>query len=705
MTFGPVRRLISCDDRPIPGLPYDELQRYYSDPEVDSYFSRRSSLYQPSAVVPTRLQDPTVKCDRNLGWNIDWAVAYVVDHLDKKTDAACTFRSIRIKAANQEREGLVKDIPYRIFNKLDECLFSGLLKGAVYLESSSLGSDVSGATYNPSWGPVPDVKRVSIILNSDVLDFANARDIVAILIHHMIHAYFLVACGPQKEDETGYGRLSHSYHFGRILLAIKKLSAAHGKELSTLNFGHDLGEYRIYEDRYYRSDIDDEEVQSQREKEKWYCTHCHADVPTIPRSDVENYYDKYIAPMHAQTVKAIRLANVNIYNDRRHEIESKSRARMLGASKTVEFLFKDKPYLVESKKLENLLSILSAFLNTSSRFLKLDSKDLNEATFSRFLGFMHTSAYRPELPYPTSSASSGPILKPDSTNGKAQPMLADIQFVKFATILDFDECFSYALKRLNSYAVVAEDPIAILQEVYKGREPSKKLKDWVRKFLLAPHPSASSSCSSFFPSDSASSELPNLLKLENEHFPWRARFLNAIENSGALENEVRKARQELREKGYGGWDQGLLMGSSDKMRGYGYGSTPNFLTLGGMAGHPWQHQQQLLLGGVGGTPVSTPGFNAINLAGLLAQSPYNLLANTNVPSTNSLSSAIELEQLKNLQRQKIRELEREKSELTERERKEDRASEISAQVQVAALMEQMCEAGFRGFVESEDERY
>jgi hypothetical protein len=147
------------------------------------------------------------------------------------------------------------------------------------------------------------------------------------------------------------------------------------------------------------------------------------------------------------------------------------------------------------------------------------------------------------------------------------------------------------------------------------------------------------------------------------------------------------------------------MGSSDKMRGYGYGSTPNVLTLGGMAGHPWQHQQQLLLGGVGGTPVSTPGFNAINLAGLLAQSPYNLLANTNVPSTNSLSSAIELEQLKNLQRQKIRELEREKSELTERERKEDRASEISAQVQVAALMEQMCEAGFRGFVESEDERY
>jgi hypothetical protein len=71
MTFGLVHPITSYNDRLVTGLPYAELQRYYSTPELDTYFRRRSSLYQPSAWIPFRLQDPTVKCDRNLSWNID----------------------------------------------------------------------------------------------------------------------------------------------------------------------------------------------------------------------------------------------------------------------------------------------------------------------------------------------------------------------------------------------------------------------------------------------------------------------------------------------------------------------------------------------------------------------------------------------------------------------------------------------------------
>jgi hypothetical protein len=557
------------------------------------------------------------------------------------------------------------------------------LKGAVYLEVKNLGSDVSGATYNPSWGPVPDVKRISIILNSDILDFARARDIVAILIHHMIHSYFLVACGPQKANEMDYGRLSHGHHFGKILTAIKKLSAAHGKELSQLNFGHDTGEYRTYEDIYCHLERDDE-VQTEREKEKWYCSHCHADVLQIPRSNVEKWYHKYIPPMLKQTVKAIRLANVNVYNDRRHEIETKPRARMLGASKTVEFLYKDKAYLVETKKIEGLLSIQRAFLGTSSRFLKLDAKDVSESTFHRLLELIYTSTYRPENPWPSFSASSGPILKPDNGNGQAH-VLADIQFVQFATILGFDECRSHAMKRLDSYAVVAEDPIGVLDEVFKVREPSKKLKDWVKRFLLAPYSSTSSLLA--HGNMWSNADLSNLIKLESDHYPWRKRFLDAIENSGALENEVRKARQELRDKG---WmphsEQGLLTGIIGMMR---YTSLPNLLTIGnmGMSGYPWQ-QQQLLLGNTG----------------LAASSyPSNSLISTNTPT--ALSSAAELEHLKNLQWQKIQHVDREKFELREKLREKDRQSETVARIQAAAFMEQMCGTNFRGFVEIEDERY
>jgi hypothetical protein len=123
-------------------------------------------------------------------------VAFIVDHLEKKSDAAEAFRTIRIRAATLERDGLTRDIPDHIFNKLDETLFAGHLRNAVYLECSSLKSNISGATYTHNWGPHTGVKRISIILNSDILDCARAKDIVGILIHHMIHAYFLVACGP-----------------------------------------------------------------------------------------------------------------------------------------------------------------------------------------------------------------------------------------------------------------------------------------------------------------------------------------------------------------------------------------------------------------------------------------------------------------------------------------------------------------------------
>ncbi|KAH5720572.1 hypothetical protein HBI20_106070 [Parastagonospora nodorum] len=512
MTFGPPSSLGSYEDRFSSGLSYDALQHYYSDSEADPYVRRRSGLFKPVSAATSLLQDPHLKCDRNLGWNIDWAVAFIVDHLDKKTDAAESLRSIRIKAAQLERDGLSTDTPYRIFNKLDEVLFAGHLKNAVYLESDNLGCDVSGATYTQSWGRVTEVKRMSIILNQDVLDFVTAGDIVAILIHHMIHAYFLVACGPQKEDELDYGRLAHGFHFGKLMTAIKELSAAHGKEHTTLEFGHDIGEYPYFSDGYYRPRRRNPDEQEDRDK--WYCTHCYSNVPPIPRSDIDKYYDKYIAPMLAQTTKSIRLATVYIYNDH-------------------------KSYLVETKHLDNLLSIQRAFLVTSSRFLKLDAKDLSESTFHRFLEFIHTGCYRPEIPYSLSSTrTSAPIIKPSTC--AASPVLADIALFNFASTFDIDEVASYAMKRLHSYPEMTEDPLAALREKYTNGEPPKKLKAWVRAFLLDAPENAPAQC--------------NLVKLESEMWPWRRGFLNLLEGCGGLENEVRK----ILEGGRGGGGLGLL---------------------------------------------------------------------------------------------------------------------------------------------------
>jgi hypothetical protein len=173
-------------DLPLSGLTYTDPCSCYSDSEPETYFQgRSSSLLPPAPSTTTRLQDPHHECDRNLGWNIDWAVAFIVNRLDKKDDASEVLRNVRVRATLLEKDGLAKDILDHVFNKLDETLFAGHFKNAIYLECISLGPDVSRATCTQGWGPLPELKQISVVLNSDVLDGAWARDVVAILIHHM----------------------------------------------------------------------------------------------------------------------------------------------------------------------------------------------------------------------------------------------------------------------------------------------------------------------------------------------------------------------------------------------------------------------------------------------------------------------------------------------------------------------------------------
>ncbi|KAF2825840.1 hypothetical protein CC86DRAFT_370719 [Ophiobolus disseminans] len=721
MTLGPPSHLSLYQDRSLNRRAYSGSPiPYYSDSEPGLYPHRTSSSLSYSAPgFTSRLQDPNIKCNRNLGWNVDYAVAFIVDHMEKKTDAAETLRNVRIKAAALEREGLAHEIPYRVFGKLDDTLFAGHLKNAVFLENNSLGSDVSGATYNHSWGPVVEVKRVSIILNSDVLECARARDVVAILIHHMIHAYFLIACGPQKEDEVDYGRLGHGYHFGKIMTTIRKLSAVHGKELTPLQFGHDFGDFRHYADGYYKPRRRPSKDESDQ-KDKWYCSHCHSNIYEIQDSEIDQWYEKVCKPMQDQTCKAIRSATVQVYNDRRHELETKPRARLSPSNKTVEFIFKDRPILMETKKLDNLLSVKQVFEKSKSRFLKID-RDIAEATFHRLLEFAHTGYYRPDpsnhFAHGLGTSRTGPpVIKPSNGRGEAW-LLADVQFAKFGSSMKFDECRSYALDRMNSYGIMTEDPVAVLEAIYSGREPDLKLKEWARKFLVA-SPTVSSNANEYFGGAVAShTEQPNLLKLENEHSPWRTRLHDAMDANGSLENDVRKAWQELRDKGHIGWDAHT---SSSALVAQNQLSNFRHQNLLGLSTSPFhqpfqQHQQQLLLG-------ANTTLDALNLANHHFSSPFqhqpqhqnnalltalSTLLSTNGNPHNSVqnllsnnsTSAHDLERLQNIERHKIRELEKERRAL---EKERDRVRETTAQVQAAAVLEALMGRG-RGFVESDDE--
>ncbi|KAE8873208.1 hypothetical protein PTNB73_02359 [Pyrenophora teres f. teres] len=544
-----------------------------SDSEPDLWLPFQScGNHRPLSSAVRRLQDPLLRCDRDLGWNIDWAVAFFVDHLEQKwDDAAEMLRNIRIRAQSFEDDGLRKEIPYRIFNKLDEVLFAGHLKNAVFLDISNLGYDISGATYTHRLGPDPDVKRISIILNSDAL--VRAKDVVAILIHHMIHAYFLVACGGQQEDEVDYGRLGHDVHFGKVMLTIKKLSAAHGRELTPLNYGHSSPKTCYLDDEYYSLRWRDE--LGQEDSEPWYCSHCHHNIHGPSTREVDKWYDKICKPLFTQP-PSVREPLVQTYNLRSHSLETTHRGKLPPPPKTVEFLHQDLPILVEADKLNEYPSIAKAFSKAgNTRFLKLPD-ETSPDTVLRFLDFLHTGSYSPSPSSSSDRKPHAPIIKPRTCTTTETPLRTAMQFANLATLASFSECKTHALSRLTSLTTCTEDPVAVLAEIYRGGcEPDAELKSWARAFLVAaPGTTAvfrhqheyqhwshidavaatALSLLGFGGSSGAvgatTTEPPNLIKLENPALPFRARFLVVVQASRALENDVVTARAELEARGW-----------------------------------------------------------------------------------------------------------------------------------------------------------
>jgi hypothetical protein len=373
--------------------------------------------------------------------------------------------------------------------------------------------------------------------------------------------------------------------------------------------------------------------------------------------------------------------------------------------------------LVDREKIEeNVLSARRAL--THSRFLKISDKDVDEATFTRFMEYVHTGAYRPVPSYGRNGSDRGGlVLAPTAghrrDDGDAH-VLADILFVKFGTSYHLSECVEYGLKRLDSYASVDEDPIDILTHIFNGREPCTKLRSWVARFLRAG--TSSSSSSSFARTHT---DHTNLATLENETGPWRARFLALLDTSGGLENEVRKARDDLVRNNKNTWDtssNALMLSGLNDLR-ITPGSTnnvhQNLLTLSPFPLNTpntnqtlidtLQHQyklqkkqQQLLIANLPSTPI---------LANLnrLTSSAYDPLA-----STSSLpSSAFELEQLRSLERQKIHELKQERNKLRKLETEKERVRETVAQAQMASVLEGLYGTGIgiRGFVEEDSEGY
>lgn len=520
----------------------DYCYPHLSGSDADSYYSRPIVDYSTSS-TQLKLADERVKCDKNLGWSIDWATAFLVDYLT--TNASEIRSSLRRIAARAEQfvdEGEWEALPFFAFNSINNTLFAKRLKDAVYLSYEHLGTEVSGATYTHGQGPNRRVRRLSIVLNSTVLHDVSGPHLLATLVHHMVHAYFLVACGPEREKETTYGRLDHGVAFTKILNTIKELAKCNGKSLLP-GFGSSRRIYRRHtEDDYYyywhpRS------VEQHYSKD-WYCSHCELKQDGASDGDVDKWFNSVSKPLH-DLPDYVRKSMVHIYNNR-DELEEVPRSETTPSGKSVQFIFEKRAILVPASKIDKFTSIRRAFDKAGTVYMEVPD-DVTHDGFMALLELLHKGTYSPDSELMTGGGRSGPpVIKPTRASSPSY-LLRDIDVFKTGQAMGFSDLLSFAIKRMYAQTLTHEDPIRVLQAIYEGKEsPHCDIRSWAQRFLLKSE--THDGMHGFHSLARPDVEPPNLVKLLTE-MNWKEHFLSLCERSASLQVDVGNAMDTLTKEG------------------------------------------------------------------------------------------------------------------------------------------------------------
>lgn len=170
----------------------------------------------PSTDEIAILQNPTIKPARDAH---KFQHQEAIKVVEQSTSAHLTLikeKTYFVKEARCHRS----DLPFHVFNEIDAALFLGVLKSNVYLKWAPLPPALFGRTIRPGRGDCP---RIAIELAERVKSRGAPEEILAVLLHQMIHAFLLQCCGHRNNDVGGNGHdLRHGLEYSTIAYIIQK---------------------------------------------------------------------------------------------------------------------------------------------------------------------------------------------------------------------------------------------------------------------------------------------------------------------------------------------------------------------------------------------------------------------------------------------------------------------------------------------------
>lgn len=111
-----------------------------------------------------------------------------------------------------------EDLPFAVFNDMDRCMFSGVLKGNVCLQVTD---ELPPGIYGSTSAAGQEGPRISIGISRDIWNVPatpyQSEHLLRVLLHQMIHAFLLQTCGFKLVGTQGAGHnLGHRGFFSDI---------------------------------------------------------------------------------------------------------------------------------------------------------------------------------------------------------------------------------------------------------------------------------------------------------------------------------------------------------------------------------------------------------------------------------------------------------------------------------------------------------
>lgn len=372
-----------------------------------------------------------------------------------------------------------KDFVHKAAEYCISRVFDGKMSGIVIGVFAGMSMEISGRTYAPGVKGV----EVCVYINGFYVNLytarpsANGRDhLIALILHHLIHAYFLILCGkPIAGSKDADLILAHGKHFAAILYKLKQVSASVGVPLP-LGFRH----FRPMGGQMFggRDGLDpffDGRLRApQLGEEKHACSYCTADVEEITETTIQTWIDK----------ECRKSVDPDIYElGRDGEFTSKPQSKCGDAKDYVVFKWSKKLYRLPRSCLNNVPGLKSHFKDTKTQVEIREH--FNETILKVFLKFVKTGDYGQPLAATRVKDGKCPPLIMEYKPVPTWPafLVTDIEMFKLGEDLGLDELRHLALSRMNEQHITHEDPRAVLDALVSypnphTNYPSPPLVDW-----------------------------------------------------------------------------------------------------------------------------------------------------------------------------------------------------------------------------------